>query len=75
MGINRTVDMGGSLVAQLLIGFLSPASYVSYNILALICSATLIPTTLTKVIQPKIPTEPRIRSMLAITRSPFLRQA
>ena len=71
MGIYRVVDMGGSLAAQLLIGFLSPASYVSYNILALICCATLIPITLTKVTQPKIPTAPRLRPMLAITRSPL----
>jgi MFS family permease len=38
MGVYRMVDTGGSLAAQLLIGVLAPASYVSYNLLAL-CAA------------------------------------
>ncbi len=71
MGIYRIVDIGGSLAAQLLISILSPASYVSYNILALICCATLIPIALTKVSQPEIPKAPRLRPLLAIERSPL----
>ena len=49
MGVYRVVDMGASMMAQLMIGVLAPASYVSYNLLALICCATLIPLTLTRV--------------------------
>ena len=71
MGTYRVVDMGGSLAAQLLIGVLSPASYVSYNLLALLCCATLIPITLTKVTQPEVPRAPRLRPMLAVERSPL----
>ena len=37
MGIYRVVDMGASLAAQTMIGFLEPADYVSYNLLALLC--------------------------------------
>ena len=37
MGVYRVVDIGGSFVAQLMISVLEPASYVSYNILALVC--------------------------------------
>ena len=37
MGVYRVVDIGGSLLAQLMISVLTPAHYVSYNILALIC--------------------------------------
>jgi MFS family permease len=71
MGIYRVTDMGASLAAQLMIGILEPASYVSYNLLALICCATLIPLTLTRVSQPETPPAPRLRPMLAIHRSPL----
>ena len=71
MGVYRLADMGASLVAQLMIGVLEPASYVSYNLLALLCCAALLPLTLTKVSQPKTPSAPRLRPMLAVTRSPL----
>lgn len=71
MGSYRVVDMGASLMSQLIIGVLEPASYVSYNLLALLCCATLIPLTLTKVAQPETPKAPRLRPMLAISRSPL----
>ena len=71
MGAYRVVDMSGSLVAQLLIGVLAPASYVSYNILAILCCAALIPLTLTTARQPETPDAPRLRPMLAIQMSPL----
>ena len=37
------VDITGSLGAQLMIGVLEPASYVSYNLLALLCCAAIFP--------------------------------
>lgn len=71
MGTYRVADMGASLVAQLLISVLEPASYVSYNLLALICCAALLPITLTRTAQPETPAAPRLRPMLAVTRSPL----
>ncbi|NNK78109.1 MAG: MFS transporter [Litoreibacter sp.] len=71
MGTYRVVDMGASLVAQMLIGVLEPASYVSYNLLALLCCASLLPLTLTTVRQPETPSAPRLRPMLAVARSPL----
>ena len=71
MGVYRIVDMGGSLAAQLMIGVLAPASYVSYNLLAIICCAALLPLTLTTVRQPETPAAPRLRPMLAAKRSPL----
>ncbi|MEO9780053.1 MAG: MFS transporter [Sedimentitalea sp.] len=71
MGIYRVVDMSGSLIAQLMIGVLSPASYVSYNILAILCCAALLPLTLTTARQPETPKAPRLRPMLAIQMSPL----
>lgn len=71
MGVYRVVDMSGSLLAQLLIGVLEPASYVSYNFLAILCCAALLPLTLTRVQQPETPEAPRLRPMLPIRRSPL----
>ena len=71
MGAYRVVDMSASLVAQLMIGVLTPASYVSYNILAILCCAALLPLTLTKLKQPETPKAPRLRPMLAVRKSPL----
>ena len=71
MGVYRAVDMSGSLAAQLFIGILEPASYVSYNILAILCCAALLPLTLTRTPQPETPNAPRLRPMLAVARSPL----
>jgi len=71
MGTYRVADMGASLVAQLLIGVLEPASYVSYNLLALLCCAALLPLTLTTTRPPETPDAPRLRPRLAWDRSPL----
>ncbi len=71
MGAYRVVDMTGSLAAQLIIGVLTPASYVSYNLLAILCCAALLPLTLTTSKQPDTPDAPRLRPRLALTRSPL----
>lgn len=71
MATYRIVDIGGSLAAQMMISVLAPASYVSYNILALICCAAIVPLVLTKVEQPEIPKAPRLRPSLAWSRSPL----
>ena len=71
MGTYRLVDIGGSLAAQLVISVLTPAHYVSYNILALLCCAALIPLVLTRAAQPAIPEAPRLKPGLAVKRSPL----
>lgn len=71
MGVYRVIDMSGSLLAQLMIGVLEPASYVSYNLLAILCCAALLPLTLTRVAQPTTPDAPRLRPALALRRSPL----
>ncbi|MGA9433303.1 MAG: MFS transporter [Roseobacter sp.] len=71
MGVYRVVDMTGSLAAQMMISVLAPASYVSYNILAILCCAALLPLTLTTVKQPDTPPSPRLRPRLAHERSPL----
>lgn len=71
MGVYRIVDMTGSLGAQMLVGVLAPASYVSYNLLAILCCAALLPIVLSTVKQPDTPSQPRLRPRLAIARSPL----
>ncbi len=71
MGIYRIVDVGGSLAAQLVIGVLSPATYFSYNLLAIICCAALLPLTVSRVEQPDTPEAPRLRPSMAWAKSPL----
>jgi MFS family permease len=71
MGVYRVVDMSGSLAAQMIISVLEPASYVSYNLLAIVCCAALLPLTLSTVQQPDTPASPRLRPRLAVDRSPL----
>lgn len=71
MGGYRVVDMIGSLAAQLVISVLEPASYVSYNILAMMCCAALLPLTLTTASPPETPKAPRLRPNLAWVASPL----
>lgn len=71
MGVYRAVDICGSLAAQLLIGVLAPAQYVSYNLLALLCCAALVPLVLTRAPEPKVPDAPRLRPQIAWRNSPL----
>ncbi|MEO0402888.1 MAG: MFS transporter [Pseudomonadota bacterium] len=71
MGVYRGVDMSASLAAQLVISVLEPANYISYNLLAIVCCAALLPLTLTTVKQPETPSAPRLRPRLAAQRSPL----
>ncbi len=71
MGIYRAVELAASLAAQLMIAVLEPVSYVSYNLLAIICCASLLPLTLTRVDQPELPSAPRLRAGLAWRVSPL----
>ena len=70
-GTYRIVDIGGSLAAQLMIGVLPPATYFSYNLLAMLCCASLIPLTLTRLTQPETPSAPRLRPQMAFRMSPL----
>jgi MFS family permease len=71
MGLYRIVDTTGSLLAQLVIGVLSPAAYFSYNLLAILCCAALLPVTISRAERPGMPPAPRLRPMLAWARSPL----
>lgn len=71
MGVYRVVDIVGSLGAQLLIGFLEPAAYLSYNLLALFCCAALFPLVLTRAEAPATGEAPRLQPLMAWRMSPL----
>ncbi|WP_069299556.1 MFS transporter [Neptunicoccus sediminis] len=71
MGSYRVVDIGASSLAQLMIGVLEPASYVSYNLLAILCCACLFPLTLSRIEQPKVPAAPRLHPIRTAILSPL----
>lgn len=74
-GMYRVVDVGGSLVAQVFIAFLEPASFFAYNLLAIFCCAALFPLTLTRVEQPAMPQAPRLRPWMVWAASPLAAMA
>jgi len=70
--VYRVVDISGSLLAQLMIGALvNVETYVAYNVLALMCCASLLPLALTRVAQPAASNAPRLNPLLALSRSPL----
>ena len=71
VGIYRVVDLVGGILGQLLIAVLDPATYVAYNLLAIICCASLLPLALTRIPQPKTAPHLRLRPMLGYQISPM----
>ena len=61
MGGYRVVDITASSLAQMMIGFLEPAAYFSYNLLAILCCACLLPLAMTKIEQPPVPKALRLQ--------------
>ncbi|WP_339949486.1 MFS transporter [uncultured Albimonas sp.] len=72
IGIYRVVDLGAALAAQAMISFLPPATFVSYNIVAMLCCLCLVPLTLSSTPEPERPeTPPRLRPLKTFRLSPL----
>ena len=72
MAVYRVVDISASLGAQMMIGALaSVETYLAYNLLTLLCCASLLPLALTKASPPITKSAPRLRPLLALSRSPL----
>ncbi|MEL6913472.1 MAG: MFS transporter [Pseudomonadota bacterium] len=72
MGAYRVVDLGGQLAAQLMIGALAGVElYVAYTLLAMFCSAAILPLALTRASPPSMNAAPRLRPRLAVQSSPL----
>ncbi len=71
LGTYRLIDLVASLGAQLMIGFLPPVEFISYNIIAMFMCACVLPLMLTKSVPPITPQAPRLRPLKAIGLSPL----
>ena len=72
MSVYRAVDICASLGAQMMIGALvTVETYLAYNLLTLFCCASLLPLALTKASPPITKSAPRLRPLLALSRSPL----
>ncbi len=69
--IYRVVDMSGQLLANGLIATLSAASYVSYNLIAIIMCLSILPLALTQSKEPALPERVRYRPLYAYGVSPL----
>ena len=69
--IYRVVDMVGTIMAQGVIATLDPASYVAYNIIAVVACMSLLPLALTQSVPPELPEQVKFRPLFALTLSPL----
>lgn len=71
MSAYRIVDISASSISQLMIAFLTPASYISYNIIAILACIAILPLTLTQSEAPKVPKAPRLHPIRTALTSPL----
>lgn len=69
--IYRMVDLAGQLCANAMIAVLTPASYISYNIIAIIMCLSMMPLALTQSKEPSLPAQSKLRPLLAMSISPL----
>ena len=70
-GVYRLVDISGSLLAQAIIALLEPATYVAYNIVAVMCCLSVLPLSLTTTIPPNLTHKIRLRPIMIFQFSPL----
>lgn len=69
--IYRLVDMSGQVIANAMIAMLVPASYVSYNIIAIVMSLAILPLAVTQSKEPELPARVSYQPLFAISVSPL----
>lgn len=69
--IYRMVDMTGMLISQLVIAGLTPAAYISYNLIAVVSCMALIPLALTQTALPALPEKLSFRPFFVFALSPL----
>ena len=69
--IYRMIDMSGQIMANAIIATLTPASYVSYNLLAIIMCLAILPLALTQSKEPELPEAINYQPFFAIRISPL----
>lgn len=72
MGVYRVVDVGGSFMAQAMIGYLTDMeTYLAYNLLTILCCTALLPMAVTKASQPVASGVTRLRPAISWRMSPL----
>lgn len=69
--IYRMVDMTGTLLSQLVIAGLTPAHYISYNLIAVVACLALIPLAMTQATLPALPKTPGFKPFFVFAVSPL----
>ncbi len=69
--IYRMVDMSGTLLSQLVIAGLTPAHYISYNVIAVVACLALLPLALTQTSLPALPKTPSFKPLFVYQLSPL----
>ena len=69
--VYRMVDMTGTLLSQLVIAGLTPAHYVSYNLIAVVACLALVPLALTQTSNPALPKTQVFRPFFVYALSPL----
>jgi MFS family permease len=72
MGFYRVVDISASFAAQFMIGALADMeTYIAYNLLTILCCASILPLAISRMEQPALPETGRLRPGLAWRLSPL----
>jgi len=71
VGVYQTVDMTASVAAQGVVAVVDPASYVAYNLIAMICCLCLLPIAVTQRAAPPPPVAPKLRPLRAAMMTPL----
>ncbi|MEM9279412.1 MAG: MFS transporter [Pseudomonadota bacterium] len=69
--IYRMVDMTGTLLSQLIIAGLTPAHYISYNLIAVVACLALVPLALTQTTMPALPKDQKFQPFFVFKLSPL----
>ena len=69
--VYRLADMSGTLIAQSVVAALDPASYVAYNIIAIVGCLSLLPLALTRSVPPELPKHFNFKPFFALQLSPL----
>lgn len=70
-GVYRMVDLSGQLLANGIIAILLPASYISYNILAIVMCLSILPLAMTQSKEPTLPKNIEFKPFVAFHISPL----
>ena len=69
--VYRIVDMSGQILANAIIANLTPASYISYNIIGIVMCFAILPLALTQSKEPELPETARYEPLFACRVSPL----